>query len=116
MLSPELMKQFSEMQDFWSGDLASDSVLEEFVLKNLAAVDADEYELSDVLRDGVVELLIDHGQQQLQHENRGGVKIISSGRVVDLSYLAPLYMTLFEKWQARGWIRMADDLTVTRVA
>jgi hypothetical protein len=116
MLSTELMQQFSEMQDFWSSDLASDSVLEEFVLKNLAGVSASEYELSKVLREKVVEMLLRNGQQQLQHEGRGGVRMISSGRVVDLSYLAPMYRVLFENWQERQWIRIESDLTVTKGA
>ncbi|MBV8467341.1 MAG: hypothetical protein JO218_15475 [Burkholderiales bacterium] len=114
MLPDELMKQLSEMQDFWSSDVAPDSTLEEFVLVNLSGIDSNEYELSEVLSDRVVEMLLKNGQQQLQHEGRSSVRMISNGRVVDMSYLAPMYRALFDRWQARKWIHVAHDWTVTK--
>jgi hypothetical protein len=115
MLSAELLEQLSEMQSLWIDSIASDSVLEEFVLKSLGEVDSNQYELLSVLRDDVVDLLVRNGEQQIRNEDRGGVRMIADGRVVDLSHLAPKYRKLFDQWQAKRWISIARDLTVTKL-
>lgn len=108
------MNELSHMQNLLADGSLPDSWFVEFVFKNLVDVDESEYELSEVLRADALEVIFRIGEQHLKNEGRGSMWRIDTGKVVDLSYLAPMFRKLFERWQSRKWIRIGEDESVTR--
>ncbi len=109
MISNELLGKLRERAALWRSGVMPDSMYEAFVLEALSEVDADEYEIEDVLGPDAFTLLIEHGAQQLKRKGAGGMRMIASGREVDISHLADKYEELFSQWTRRGWLKSFDD-------
>jgi hypothetical protein len=115
MISSERIAELKEQQRLWEEGILPDSMFEAFVLATLCGEDARQYELTDLLSDGAISLLLNNGEQQLKYEGKGGVSMFTSAGKVDTSYLAPQYRRVFEQWALRGWIEFGEENSVRRV-
>lgn len=109
MLSEEFIAGLKWRLDLWADDVLADFTFKSFVVPSLCEVDAQTYELSDLLSEDAVAMLLKNGGEQLRYEDHGGMRIISDGHLVDISDLAPKYRKLFKEWASRGWVELADN-------
>src|SRR5437763_1675473 len=115
MISNELVAELKERGALWQSGVLPDSMFEAFVLEALSGIDASEYDVNELLDPDAIALLLEHGAQQLKHEGAGGMRIVASGREVDISHLAAQYKILFEQWIRRGWVESVGEGVMRRL-
>ncbi|QDQ25163.1 hypothetical protein FNU76_01645 [Chitinimonas arctica] len=114
MISNELAAELKERCCLWQEGVLPDTMFEAFVLTALCDIDATGYKISDYFNDDAISLLLAHGEQQLKSEGVGGMRVISAGREVNISYFALQYRKLFDQWARRGWIELSNENSVRR--
>lgn len=109
MICSEVVAELKKVGALWQSGVLVDSIFEASVLEVLSEVDSNEYEVNELLEPNAISLLLEHGSQQLKYQGAGGIRIVASGHVVDISHLAVQYKKLFEQWSRRGWVKFSGD-------
>jgi len=115
VLSIETTNKVKEFLSYWEQGMAPDYLLETCVLKALCEEDSRHYELTELLSDKAISMLLSEGERHMQHEKRGGLRILISGETFDLTHMAAQYRSLFRQWALRGWVEFTDADSVRRV-
>jgi hypothetical protein len=118
----EFRRSLTEIERDHERDIATDAVVERFVLKHLPELDMEGSTPVDILSPRTIEILFRNGALHLNDMSmgKGGVFTISDGQYIDVSADGEFYLRLFDKWEKQGWVHMdrdqAGEITAIRLS
>ncbi len=119
MLSSDQIAELRDRHRLWGDEMLPNYMFEAAVLAALSDEDAKDYEVTDLLGEKAISLLLQQGERQLKYETTGGMRVIESTnagpREIDISHLAGQYRKLFKQWVRRGWIEFDGGYSVKRL-